>query len=85
MTIHVNIGEAKAKLSKLISASLRGEEVVIDHDGKPQVRLIPVAEVQYEGPAERRLKIDKLLARIDELPRNDGPSDLDWDENGLPL
>jgi hypothetical protein len=30
MTIHVNIAEAKAKLSNLVKASLRGEEVVID-------------------------------------------------------
>ena len=42
MTIHVNIGEAKAKLSKLIAASMRGEEVFIDHNGKPQIRLVPV-------------------------------------------
>ena len=44
MTIQMNIAEAKAKLSRLISASLRGEEVVIDRDGKPQVRLTPVPE-----------------------------------------
>jgi antitoxin (DNA-binding transcriptional repressor) of toxin-antitoxin stability system len=44
MAIHVNIGEAKTQLSKLIAAALRGEEVVVDKDGKPQVRLEPVAE-----------------------------------------
>ncbi len=85
MTIHVNIGEAKAKLSKLISASLRGEEVVIDHDGEPQVRLIPVAKTRPDDVVERRRKLDAILARIDKLPRNDGPSDLEWDENGLPI
>jgi prevent-host-death family protein len=46
MTIHVNIAEAKARLSSLVKASLRGEEVVIDRDGKPQVRLTPVPEAQ---------------------------------------
>jgi prevent-host-death family protein len=85
MTIHVNIAEAKAKLSSLVKASLRGEEVVIDHDGRPQVRLIPVAEARPDDIAERRRKLDAILARIDKLPRNDGPSDLEWDENGLPI
>ena len=45
MTIHVNIGAAKTRLSQLIAAALRGEEVVLDKDGKPQVRLVPVEEV----------------------------------------
>ena len=86
MTIHVNIGAAKAQLSKLIAASLRGEEVVIDHDGKPQVRLIPVAEAVVVDREARRKKIDEILARIDKLPiRRDGPDPLEWDENGLPI
>jgi prevent-host-death family protein len=42
MTMHFNIGEAKAKLSQLIAAVRRGEDVVIDHDGQPQVRLVLV-------------------------------------------
>jgi prevent-host-death family protein len=45
MTIHVNIGEAKTRLSELIAASERGEEVVIARAGKPVVRLAPVAEI----------------------------------------
>lgn len=85
MTIHVNIGEAKAKLSALISASLRGEEVVIDHDGKPQVRLIPVADAKTDDHAARRHRIDAIVARIDALPVLDDIADLDWDENGLPI
>ena len=44
MTIHVNIGEAKTRLSQLIAAALKGEEVVVDKDGKPQVRLVAVPE-----------------------------------------
>ena len=85
MTIHVNIAEAKAKLSSLISASLRGEEVVIDRDGKPQVRLIPVPEAQTLDREARRRKIDEILAAMDRIPKNDGPDDLEWDENGLPV
>ena len=84
MTIHVNIGEAKTQLSKLISASLRGEEVVIDHDGKPQVRLTPVAEAAVIDRAARRQRIDDILARADALPRNPEYT-IDWDENGLPI
>ena len=85
MTIHVNIGKAKANLSKLISASLRGEEVVIDNDGKPQVRLIPVAEAKAVDREARRKKIDEILARADALPVLNDVSDLEWDENGLPI
>ena len=86
MTIHVNIGKAKAQLSSLVAASLRGEEVIIDHDGKPQVRLIPVVEARLADRAARRRTLDALLAEIDQLPINRDSSDpLEWDENGLPI
>jgi prevent-host-death family protein len=85
MTIHVNIAEAKAKLSSLVKASLRGEEVVIDRDGKPQVRLTPVPEAQAIDREARRRKIDAILAEMDRIPkREDASNDLEWDENGLP-
>ena len=67
MTIHFNIGEAKAQLSKLIAAALRGEEVVIDKDGVPQVRLMPVAERREADLAERERKINEILARVDAM------------------
>ncbi|MGB3739199.1 MAG: type II toxin-antitoxin system prevent-host-death family antitoxin [Pontixanthobacter sp.] len=41
MTIHVNIGEAKTRLSELIAAALRGEEVILNKAGRPVVRLVP--------------------------------------------
>lgn len=86
MTIHVNIAEAKAKLSGLIAATLRGEEVVIDRDGKPQVRLIPVPEAQKLDREARRRKINEILARMDAIPdREDWVDPLEWDENGLPI
>ena len=56
MTRHFNIGEAKAKLSQLIAAALRGEDVVIDHHGKPQVRLVPVAEASEQERARKGSK-----------------------------
>ena len=85
MTIHVNIAEAKAKLSSLVKASLRGEEVVIDRDGKPQVRLTPVPEAQQLDRAARDRKLDEILARIDAIPILSDVDDLEWDENGLPI
>ena len=43
MTINVNIGEAKTRLSELVAAVLRGDEVVLCKAGVPQVKLVPVA------------------------------------------
>lgn len=86
MTIHVNIAEAKAKLSGLIAASLRGEEVVIDRDGKPQVRLTPVSEAQKIDREARARRIEELLRKMDAIPdRKDWVDPLQWDENGLPI
>jgi prevent-host-death family protein len=61
MTIHVNIGEAKTRLSELIAAAVRGEDVVLAKAGEPQVRLVP-----FDGAsAERRQRIaDKRSAAI---------------------
>lgn len=43
MTIQVNIAEAKAKLSALIEAAERGEEVIIARNGEPVARLYSMA------------------------------------------
>ena len=61
MTIHVNIGEAKTRLSQLIAAALKGEEVVVDKDGKPQVRLVALPEATE---AERERIIAKRRAFV---------------------
>lgn len=44
MTIHVNIGEAKARFSELLAAAARGEEVVVDKAGVPYATLVPRPE-----------------------------------------
>ncbi len=44
MGIHVNIGEAKNRLSELIAASLRGEEVILSKAGKPVARILALEE-----------------------------------------
>lgn len=85
MTIHVNIAEAKAKLSSLVKASLRGEEVVIDRDGKPQVRLTPMPEAKAIDREARRRKLEELMAQMDALPILSDEDPLQWDENGLPI
>ena len=47
--VQVNIYEAKTQFSKLVEQALKGEEVVVAHNGKPLVRLVPV-----EGPRALR-------------------------------
>lgn len=57
MTIHVNIGEAKTRLSELVAAALRGEKVVLQKAGRPVARLVPdkdAAASERDAIAERR-------------------------------
>jgi len=53
MTIHVNIGDAKTRLSELVAAALRGEDVVLQKAGKPQVKLVPLPEAEQARRDER--------------------------------
>ncbi|RVT89244.1 type II toxin-antitoxin system prevent-host-death family antitoxin [Sphingomonas crocodyli] len=48
MTIHVNIGEAKTRLSELVAAAVRGEEVILAKAGEPQVRLVAIPDARDE-------------------------------------
>lgn len=56
MTIHVNIGEAKTRLSELVAAALRGEEVIVKRDGQPKVRLVPLPEAEEIEKSARAAK-----------------------------
>ncbi len=86
MTIHVNIGEAKTRFSELCAAALRGEEVIVQNAGVPKLRLVPLQEAKNVDRAERRKRVDAILARIDALPLNkDWVDPMQWDENGLPI
>lgn len=49
MAMH-NVADAKAHLSQLLDAALKGEDVIVARAGKPLVRLVPV-----EAPAPRTL------------------------------
>lgn len=65
MGIHVNIGEAKTRLSELVAASLRGEEVILSRAGKPVARIEPlesaVADAKERERAERAAKWDAWI------------------------
>ncbi|MGD9880838.1 MAG: type II toxin-antitoxin system Phd/YefM family antitoxin [Reyranella sp.] len=61
MTIHVSIGEAQARLSELVAAALRGEEVVLQKTGEPKVRLVAIPEAVA---LERTTRAAKRAAAI---------------------
>jgi prevent-host-death family protein len=50
VAVQVNVQEAETRLSQILAAAERGEEVVIARDGRPVVRLVPVA-----APAPREV------------------------------
>ena len=62
MTIHVNIGEAKTRLSQLIAAAKRGEKVIIAHDGEPVVELIALDPARDK--AERRARLMAFMGSV---------------------
>lgn len=56
MTIHVNIGEAKTRLSELLAAAARGEEVIVNKAGVPFVTLVPTPEAMAIARETRAAK-----------------------------
>ena len=57
MTIHVNIGEAKTRLSELLRRVAKGERVIIQRDGKPEAELVSAQQgsrLTHEERAARR-------------------------------
>jgi prevent-host-death family protein len=61
MGIHVNIGEAKTRLSELVAATLRGEEVILSKAGKPVAKITALddalADAKERERAERAAKM----------------------------
>jgi prevent-host-death family protein len=55
MVIKVNTHEAKSQLSRLITQSLAGEEVIVMRAGKPVVRIVPVRQRRAPGSARGRI------------------------------
>lgn len=62
----VNIAEAKAHLTELIEAALRGEEVIIARRNEPLVRLSVVAEARKKPVFGRFRDRIRLAADFDE-------------------
>jgi prevent-host-death family protein len=72
MTIHVNIGEAKTRLSELLAAAARGEEVVVDKAGVPYATIVPRPEaVELERAAraaKRKAAFGCLAEKYKDIP-----------------
>jgi prevent-host-death family protein len=62
MTIHVNIGEAKTRLSQLIAAAKRGEKVIIASNGEPVVELLAVNPERDK--AQRRARLEAFMGSV---------------------
>ena len=60
----IGIHEAKTKLSKLISAVLSGEEVIIAKSGRPLVKLVPVQDQGGKRPLGMYADIIKFTEHI---------------------
>lgn len=61
MTIHVNIGEAKARLSQLVEAALKGQDVILQKAGVPKLKLVPIEDAER---AERQAVARRRMANI---------------------
>jgi prevent-host-death family protein len=60
----VGVRQAKTELTKLISAAMEGETIVITNHGKPLVRLVP------EGPMPAKNRGYGCLKGAFEIPEN---------------
>lgn len=65
--MQVNMHDAKSKLSELVAAAERGEEVVIARNGTPAARLVPIA------PAFAPVRLGALAGEIELGPDFDEP------------
>lgn len=74
MTIRVNIGEAKTRLSELLTAAARGEEVVVNKAGVPFATLVPTPEAlaiaREARVAKRQAAFGCLAAKYRDQPRS---------------
>ena len=61
MTIHVNIGEAKTRLSELVAAVERGEEVILQRAGEPKARIVGIEDA---GATRRAAIANERVANL---------------------
>lgn len=60
--MQMNIAEAKAKLSELVAAAERGEEVVLARGGHPVARIVPAI------PSQPRFRFGVAAGEVDRIP-----------------
>jgi prevent-host-death family protein len=78
--ITANMHEAKSRLSEIVAAAERGEEVIICRHNKPTVRLVPVADTVVRRdlirpPASLRVKLAPGYDPTEPLSEDEWPSD----------
>jgi len=66
----VTATEAKARLGELMRRAIdRGDNIIIESRGKPQVALVPYAEYKELQKLKQRAKREEALAQLRELAR----------------
>jgi prevent-host-death family protein len=65
MTRTINLYEAKTRLSALVDAAERGEEIVIAKNGVAKARLMPVAQPKRERKPSGLLHIRHIADDFD--------------------
>jgi prevent-host-death family protein len=65
---HVNLADAKARLSELVDLAQAGETVEIVRRGKPVARLVPVEE------PKKKVDVEALRALMSRIPWQDTPA-----------
>jgi prevent-host-death family protein len=51
--IRVDVEEAQNRLEELVEAAMRGEEVIIEEGGFPQVSLVPVSSADADSSLDQ--------------------------------
>ena len=74
MSIHVNIGEAKTRLSELVAAALAGEDVILQKAGVPKLMLVPIEEADA---AKRAEMVKRRVAAFGKFRKDFAGYDLD--------
>jgi len=78
-TVKVGVFEARNRLSELIEAAERGEEVIITRRGAPAVKLVPAPTEHEELVARRRASLARLAVENAKLEERLGRK-LTWEE-----
>lgn len=77
----VTATEAKARLGELIRRAIdRGDNIIIESRGKPQVALVPYDEYERLQKLKQRAKREEALAQLRELAREVQAQNLDLSE-----